>query len=93
MYRLGVRVGGRVVPFDYRSLALDRPRRVVLQAAHGHMCRRTPSRWSAPGSGSRVRYDAVLEPRGLLRLASPRWPGSFAKMADRGAAGLRRALA
>jgi hypothetical protein len=45
------------------------------------------------GSGSRVRYDAVLEPRGALRLAGPLVSRSFAKMADRGAAGLRRALA
>jgi carbon monoxide dehydrogenase subunit G len=45
------------------------------------------------GSGSRVHYNAVLEPRGVLRLAAPLVARSFAKMADRGAAGLRLALA
>ena len=32
VYRLAVRIAGRVVPFDYRVLDIDRPRRVVLQA-------------------------------------------------------------
>ncbi len=44
------------------------------------------------GTGSRVRYDAVIEPRGVLRLAAPLVGRSFAQMADKGAAGLRLAL-
>src|SRR5271157_2204175 len=93
VYRLGVRVAGRVVRFDYVVVALERPYRVVLEARHPLMVSTDTIRVDPAGSGSRVRYDAVLEPRGVLRLAAPLVARSFAKMADRGAAGLRRALA
>ena len=53
VYRLGVRIAGRVVPFDYRVLELDRPRRVVLQATHGHMVSTDTITVEQNGSGSR----------------------------------------
>jgi hypothetical protein len=93
VYRLGVRVAGRVVSFDYTVVALERPSRVVLEARHPLMVSTDTIRVDTAEWGSRVRYDAVLEPRGALRLAAPLVARSFAKMADRGAAGLRRALA
>ena len=93
VYRLGVRIAGRVVPFDYRVLELDRPRRVVLQATHGHIVSTDTITVEGAGSGSRVRYVAVLEASGLLRLASPLIDRFFSTMADRGAAGLRATLA
>jgi hypothetical protein len=92
-FRLGVRLGGRVVPFEYRVLELDRPRRVVLQATHGHITSTDTITLERSGAGSRVRYVAVLEGRGLLRLASPLLARFFSTMADRGAAGLRATLA
>jgi carbon monoxide dehydrogenase subunit G len=93
VYRLGVRLAGRVVRFDYKVLELDRPRRVVVQATHGHLVSTDTITVEAAGPGSRVRYEAVLEARGLLRLAAPLIARSFSAMADRGAAGLRAALA
>jgi hypothetical protein len=93
VYRLGVRLAGRVVPFDYRVLELDRPRRVVLQAKRGHMVSTDTITVEQAGSAARVLYVAVLEGRGLLRLASPLLARFFATMADRGAAGLRARLA
>jgi carbon monoxide dehydrogenase subunit G len=95
VFRLGVRLAGRVVPFEYRVLELERPRRVVLQATHGHMTSTDTITvdGAGSGSGSRVRYVAVLEERGLLRLASPLLARFFSTMADRAAAGLRAALA
>ena len=93
VYRLGVRIAGRVVPFDYRVLELDRPRRVVLQATHGHIVSTDTITVEQAGPGSLVRYVAVLEGRGLLRLASPLLGRFFATMADKGAAGLRATLA
>ena len=93
VYRLGVRLAGRVVPFEYRVLELDRPRRVVLQATHGHMESTDTITVERAGPGSRVRYVAVLEGHGLLRLASPLLARCFTTMADRAAAGLRAALA
>jgi Polyketide cyclase / dehydrase and lipid transport len=93
VFRLGVRLAGRVVPFEYRVLELDRPRRVVLQAQRGHLTSRDTITVEPAGSGSRVGYVAMLEGNGLLRLASPLLARIFSTMADRGAAGLRTALA
>ena len=93
VYRLGVRLGGRTVPFDYRVVAIDRPTRVVLQAKGSGVVSTDTITVESDGTGSRVRYVAVLEGRGLLRLAGPLLSRSFAKMADRAAAGLRRVLA
>jgi polyketide cyclase/dehydrase/lipid transport protein len=93
VYRLGVRVAGRVVPFDYRVLELDRPHRVVLRATHGHLVSTDTITVEKADSGSLVRYVAVLQGNGLLRLASPLLARFFSSMADRAAAGLRTALA
>ena len=93
VYRLGVRLAGRVVPFDYRVLEIDRPRRVVLQATHGHLVSTDTITVEGAGPGSRVRYVAVLEAKGLLRLASPFITRFFSTMADRASGGLRAALA
>jgi Polyketide cyclase / dehydrase and lipid transport len=93
VYRLGVRIAGRTVPFEYRILELDRPRRVVLQARRGQLVSTDTITVEAAERGSRVRYVAVLQGSGLLRLAAPLLARFFAATADRAAAGLRAALA
>jgi carbon monoxide dehydrogenase subunit G len=93
VYRLRVRVAGRTVPFDYRVVAIDRPVRVVLQAEGSGVVSTDTITVERDGAGSRVRYVAVLEGRGFLRLAGPLLARSFGKMADRAAAGLRQVLA
>ena len=93
VYRLAVRIGGRVVPFDYRVVDIDRPRRVVLQARRAGIVSTDTITVESDGPCSRVCYVAVLEGRGALRLAAPLIGWAFARMADRAAAGLRRALA
>ncbi len=92
-FRLGVQLAGRVVPFEYRVVDIDRPRLVVLRAQHGRIVSTDTITVEWAGPGSRVRYDAVLEARGFLRLASPVIGRLFTGMAERGAAGLRAALA
>ena len=92
VYRLGVRSAGRVVPLDYEVVALDRPHRVVLEARRGGLVSSDTITVEPLYSGSRVRYVAVLQLRGLLRVATPLIGSAFAKMADRAAAGLRRRL-
>ena len=93
VYRLRVRVAGRDVPFDYRVVSIDRPTRVVLRAEQSGMVSTDAITVERVGAGSQVSYVAVLESRGVLRLAAPLVARSFRKMADRGADGLRRALA
>ena len=92
VYRLAVRIAGRVVPFDYRVVDIDRPRRVVLQARRAGIVSTDTITVQWAGPGSRVRYVAVLDGQGVLRLAAPLIAWVFSRMADRGAAGLRRAL-
>ena len=92
-FRLGVRVAGRVTWFDYTVVAIDRPKRVVLRAESGLVASTDTIEVEPLGSGTRMRYYAVLDPRGPLRLAGPLVGRSFGKMADRAAAGLRGALA
>ena len=92
VYRLGVRLLGRVVPFDYRVLELERPHRVVLRATHGRLVSTDAITVEPSGSGARVRYVANLEGRGVLRAASPLLARFFTRVADRAAAGLRGAL-
>jgi carbon monoxide dehydrogenase subunit G len=93
VYRLAVRIAGRVVPFEYRVVDIDRPRRVVLQAQRAGITSTDTITVEGSGPGSRVRYVAVLDGRGVLRLVAPLIARAFAKMADRAAAGLRRVLA
>jgi carbon monoxide dehydrogenase subunit G len=93
VYRLGVRTAGRVVPLDYEVVALDRPHRVVLEARRAGLVSSDTITVEPLYSGSRVRYVAVLQVRGLLRVAAPLIGNVFGKMADRAAAGLQRRLA
>ncbi len=96
-YRLDVRMGGRSVTFDYEILELERPVRVVLQAERGPLRSRDTITVEPTDSGSRVHYDAVLEPVRALHLVAPladvflRRP--FKAMADRATAGLSAELA
>ena len=93
VYRLGVRVAGRIVPFDYRVIDIDRPRRVVLRARRGRIVSTDTITVEWAGPGSRVEYVAVLEGQGILRLASPILARVFAGMAERAATDLRARLA
>ncbi len=93
VYRLGVRLAGRTVPFDYQVVDMDRPKRVVLQARGSGVVSTDTITVEQDGTGSRVRYVAVLEGKGLIRVAEPLIAWSFTRMADRAAAGLRQALA
>lgn len=93
VYRLSVRTAGRVLSLEYEILELDRPHRVVLQARRGGLVSSDTITVESLYTGSRVHYVAVLQLRGLLRVVAPLAGKAFAKMADRGAAGLRLALA
>jgi len=93
VYRLAVRIAGRDVPFDYQVVDIDRPRRVVLQARRAGIVSTDTITVDGGARGSRVSYVAVLEGRGALRLAAPLIGRAFARLADRAAVGLGRALA
>lgn len=92
VYRLGIPVAGWTATFDYRVVEIERPHRVVLRAEHP-IARSTDTITVEPATnGAVVRYDAVLEPRGLLRVLTPVVARTFGAIGERAAAGLQAAL-
>ena len=91
--------GVQVMPSGLKSFVIQyrtpdgRPRRVVLEARRSGIVSTDTITVDWVGPGSRVHYMAVLDGRGVLRLAAPLISRAFHRMADRAAAGLRRALA
>ena len=88
-FDVDVALGGRDVTFRYVITELARPDRVVLRAKRGPMVSLdTITVEPGPDGGSRVTYDAVLELRGVLKVADPLLALGFGKVGDRAAAGL-----
>ena len=52
-FRLGVRVGTRVVPLDYRIVTYDRPGGSCCWGSRTPSAPRTPSRWPRPRTAAR----------------------------------------
>lgn len=92
-YDLGVRMGGRVAPMEYRIAEFDRPRRVVLVGAGSNVSAVDDIRFEPSGEGTVIDYTADIRLGGLLRLAQPLLGGAFAKIARDAAGGMRRTLA
>lgn len=92
LYRLGVRMRGRVVPMDYRIAEFESPRRVVLLGSGSGVTARDEITFRPDGRGSRIDYVADIRLGGLLRLVEPFLGGAFAKLGQDAAAGMTRAL-
>ncbi len=90
---LGVHLGGRVAPMEYRIAEFEPPRRVVL-VGHGSGVSATDEIAFAPTpTGTRIDYTADILLGGLLRLAQPFLGGAFRKVGRQAADGMRRTLA
>ena len=92
-YDLGVRMGGRVAPMQYRITELDRPRRVVLVGTGSNVDAVDDIRFERSGDRTRIDYTADIRLGGLLRVAQPFLGGSFAKIGRDAANGMERTLA
>ena len=93
-YRLGVRLGSRVAPMEYRITEFERPRRVVLVGEGSGVSAVDDIRFEpAPTGGTRIDYTADIRLGGLLRLAQPFLGGAFANVARKAADGMRRTRA
>ncbi len=92
-YRLEVRMGRRTAPMTYRVSVFDRPNRVVLVGSGSGVDAVDAIRFVPTDDGTRVEYTADIRLRGLLRLAQPLFRGTFARIADAAATGMRSALA
>lgn len=92
-YELGVRMGGRVAPMEYRITVLDRPDRVVLVGSGSNVEAVDDIRFERAGDGTVIDYTADIRLGGILRLAQPFLGGSFAKIGRDAAEGMDRTLA
>lgn len=92
-FHLVVRFLGRQLPVDYRIVAADRPREVVLAAERGRTRIHDAITIEEVAGGSRLTYDADLRITGVLgRLAEPLLHVAFRRMGAGAADGLRREL-
>ncbi len=91
-FRLQARFGKRAIPLDYEIVEFDPDRRVVLRAENAFIRSTDTITFNAEGSGTRVTYDALLEPKRARWLVTPILDRSFGRIGDRAAAGLTRVL-
>ncbi len=91
-FALGVRLGGRVVPMEYRITSLRAPTSVELTGDGSNVHAVDTISFASSGSGTRIDYTADIRLGGLLRLAQPFLGGRFERLAEDAVEGMRRAL-
>jgi carbon monoxide dehydrogenase subunit G len=91
-YRLGVRIGGRVAPMEYRITTYEAPRRVVLTGEGSNVSAVDEIRFEPTATGTRVDYTADIRLGGWMRLIQPFVGGTFQKIAKDALGGMQRAL-
>jgi len=91
-FRVVVRFAGRETEFVYETLEFDRPQRVVLRAESSTVVSLDTISFREAANGTEVTYDALLEPKGPMKLAGPLLGLLFKRLGDNAAAGLEREL-
>ncbi len=91
-FDVAVKAFGRSITMRYDTVTYEPPATIVAFAETGLLSSRDTITVEADGSGSIVTYDAVLQLKGLLRLADPLLGLSFKQIGDRAGAGLVAAL-
>jgi dehydrogenase/reductase SDR family member 12 len=91
-YRLGVRLGSRVAPMEYRITTFQPPHRVVLVGEGSGVSAVDEIRFEPSGSGTRIDYSADIRLGGVLRLVQPFLGRAFANLGRDALAGMQRAL-
>ncbi|HEX7460476.1 MAG TPA: SDR family NAD(P)-dependent oxidoreductase, partial [Acidimicrobiales bacterium] len=92
-FRLGVRVGPRVIPLEYRIVTYERPHKVVLLGESDTIrSEDTMTVAAAADGGSILTYHADLRLLGSFAIANPVLPLFFDPIGDRGVEGLRAVL-
>ena len=91
-YRLGVRLGGRVAPMEYRITVFEPSSRVVLVGEGSGVSAVDEIRFAPSGTGTVIDYTADIRLGGLLRLVQPFLGGQFARIGREALAGMQRTL-
>jgi Polyketide cyclase / dehydrase and lipid transport len=91
-YEVTVRFGKGIQHLTYEIVEFESPRRVVF-AADTSRYRAIDTITVAPAdAGSLVTYDAVINLKGLRKLAGPLIAGKFAALGEAATLGMRRVL-
>lgn len=91
-FRLGVRLGGRVAPMDYRITVFEPPRRVVLVGSGSGVSAVDEIRFEPTETGTRVDYTADIRLGGVMRLVQPFLGRAFAALGRNAVDGMQRSL-
>ncbi len=91
-FRLGVRLGPRVAPMDYRISVFEPPTRVILVGSGSGVSAVDEIRLERLATGTRLDYTADIRLGGILRLAEPFLGGTFANIGRNAADGMQRTL-
>lgn len=91
-YRLGVHLGGRVVPMEYRISTFEAPHRVVLVGEGSGVSAIDEIRFEPAGTGTRIDYVADIRLGGVLRLIQPLLGRAFARLGRDAITGMQRTL-
>ncbi len=92
-YDVDVETLGRTTTFEYETIELQRPERVVLRAETGSLISVDTMTFVDTGSGTEVTYNAEITLKGLLKLADPLFSLAFQRVGDKAKSGLRERLA
>ncbi len=91
-YRLGVRLGGRVAPMEYRITVFEPPSRVVLVGSGSGVSAVDEIRFERTDAGTRIDYTADIRLGGLLRLVQPFLGRAFTNLGRNAVDGMQRTL-
>lgn len=91
-YRLGVRIGNRVAPMEYRVSEFDPPNRVVLVGSGSGVSAVDSIVVQRTSTGTRIAYTADINLGGFMRLIQPLLGGTFSRIARDAAGGMQEQL-
>ena len=91
-FRLGVRIGPRVAPMEYRISVFERPTRVVLVGSGSAVSAVDEIHLERRATGTHLDYIADIRLGGILRLVEPFLGGAFASIGRNAADGMQRRL-
>lgn len=91
-FRLGVRLGPRVAPMEYRISAFEPPTRVVLVGSGSGVSAVDEIRLARIATGTGLDYTADIRLGGILRLIQPFLGATFAAIGRNASDGMQRTL-
>ena len=91
-YRLGVRLGRRVAPMEYRVSVFEPPTRVVLVGSGSGVSAVDEISFERSADGTIVDYTADIRLGGVLRLIQPFLGRAFANLGRNAVEGMQREL-